>query len=63
MNYLSIRSNGKSHSISKTTNNYDMTILHDDELDNTQLARLRRRKKKIPSWANSKFPVFSFHFE
>jgi hypothetical protein len=37
-----------------------MTILHDDELENTQLARLRRRKKKIPAWANSKFLVLLF---
>jgi hypothetical protein len=71
MSYLQIRSNvvrevkskSKSHSISKTTNNYDMTILHDDELDNTRLATLRRRKKKIPSWANSKFPCFFFSFK
>ncbi len=35
-----------------------MTILHDNELENTHLATVRRRKKKIPSWANSKFSVF-----
>ncbi len=35
-----------------------MTILHDNELENTRLATVRRRKKKIPSWANSKFSVF-----
>lgn len=58
-----VKSNNKSHSISKTTNNYDMTILHDDELDNTQLAILRRRKKKIPSWANSKYFVLLFFFQ
>jgi hypothetical protein len=40
-----------------------MTILHDDELDNTQLATLRRRKKKIPSWANSKYFVLLFFFQ
>lgn len=37
-----------------------MTILHDDELENTHLATIRRRKKKIPSWANSKWSLFSF---
>ena len=31
-----------------------MTILHEDELDNTRLATARRRKKKIPAWANRK---------
>jgi hypothetical protein len=35
-----------------------MTILHDDELDNPHLATLRRRKKKIPSWAKSKIFFF-----
>lgn len=49
-----MNSNGKFRSKSQTTNNYDMTILHDDELENTQLATVRRRKKKIPSWANRK---------
>jgi hypothetical protein len=66
MNYLQIRSTivrklnptRKSHSTSKTTHNYDMTILHDDELNNTRLATIRRRKKKIPSWANGKSSVF-----
>ncbi|CAF3923815.1 unnamed protein product [Adineta steineri] len=46
-----INSSDKSHSTSKLFNNYDMTILHDDELNNTQLVTLRRRKKKIPYWA------------
>ncbi|CAF3545623.1 unnamed protein product [Rotaria sp. Silwood1] len=46
-----IKLNNKSQSISKTTNNYDMTIFHDDELNNTGLTMIRRRKKKIPSWA------------
>ncbi|CAF1275509.1 unnamed protein product [Adineta ricciae] len=41
----------KSHSIHKKTHNYDMTILHEDELNNTQLATNRRRKKIIPNWA------------
>ncbi len=40
------------------SNNYDMTILHDDELENPHLATVRRRKKKTPSWANSKFFLF-----
>ncbi len=64
LNYFSIRfeiirkikfNDKKYHS---TSNNYDMTILHDDELDNPNLATLRRRKKKIPSWAKSKFLFF-----
>ncbi|CAF2542272.1 unnamed protein product [Rotaria sp. Silwood2] len=46
-----IKLNNKSQSISKTIQNYDMTIFHDDELNNTGLAMIRRRKKKIPSWA------------
>ncbi|CAF1222843.1 unnamed protein product [Adineta ricciae] len=41
----------KSHSLHKKTHNYDMTILHEDELNNTQLATIRRRKKTIPNWA------------
>ncbi|CAF2079390.1 unnamed protein product [Rotaria magnacalcarata] len=41
----------KSQSTSKKTHSYDMTILHDDELNNTELAMIHRRKKKIPSWA------------
>ncbi|UJR34092.1 hypothetical protein I4U23_021502 [Adineta vaga] len=41
----------RSHSVCKTTSNYDMTILHEDELNSTQLATIRRRKKKIPHWA------------
>lgn len=39
---------------SSVSQNYDMTILHADELDNTRLATARRRKKKIPAWANRK---------
>lgn len=39
-----------------------MTILHDDELNNTQLAKVRRRKKNIPSWANSMFSVLNFFY-
>ncbi|CAF1458829.1 unnamed protein product [Rotaria sordida] len=47
-----VKSNNKSQSKSKTTiHNYDMTIFHDDELNNTRLAMIRRRKKKIPTWA------------
>ncbi|CAF2331167.1 unnamed protein product [Rotaria sp. Silwood2] len=34
-----------------STNNYDMTIFHDDELDDTYAAISRRRSKKIPRWA------------
>jgi hypothetical protein len=58
-----VKSKSKSRSISKSMNNYDMTILHDDELENTQLAKLRRRKKRIPSWANSKFLVLVLHLK
>jgi len=57
---LEVKSKNKSRSTSKPTTNYDMTILHDDELENTQSATLRRRKKKIPAWANSKFLVLLF---
>ncbi len=70
MDYLQIKSNtvcevklmSRSHSISETTDNYDMTILHDDELENTKLATVHRHKKKIPFWANSKFSIFLFFF-
>ncbi|CAF0734085.1 unnamed protein product [Rotaria sp. Silwood1] len=35
-----------------STNNYDMTILHDDQLDDTTYSAVsRRRSKKIPRWA------------
>lgn len=34
--------------------NYDMTVLHDDELDDTALALHHRRSKRIPRWAQSK---------
>ncbi|CAF0724794.1 unnamed protein product [Rotaria sordida] len=34
-----------------STNNYDMTIFHDDVLDDTHVAISRRRSKKIPRWA------------
>jgi hypothetical protein len=63
MNYFEIRSIHKKKSNDKfhsTSNNYDMTILHDDELDNPNLATVRRRKKKIPSWAKSKFSILFF---
>ena len=33
--------------------NYDMTVFHDDELDDTQVALSHRRSKKIPRWAKS----------
>ena len=36
-----------------STNNYDMTIFHDDEIDDTYIALSRRRSKKIPRWARS----------
>ncbi|CAF1294130.1 unnamed protein product [Rotaria sordida] len=35
----------------QTINNYDMTIFHDDELDDTQIALSHRQSKKIPRWA------------
>lgn len=35
-----------------------MTILHEDELQNNNLAVIRRRKKKIPAWANREFLFF-----
>jgi hypothetical protein len=38
-----------------STNNYDMTILHDDQLDNTDMTQSHRQLKKIPHWARSKF--------
>ncbi len=41
-----------------STNNYDMTLFHNDELDDTQIVLSRRQLKKIPRWARSKF----FHF-
>ena len=47
---------------SKTINNYDMTILHEDELENPHLATVRRRKKTIPSWANSNYLLFLLLF-
>ncbi|CAF1068589.1 unnamed protein product [Adineta steineri] len=31
--------------------NYDMTVFHDDELDDTQVALSHRQSKKIPRWA------------
>ncbi len=37
--------------------NYDMTVFHDDELDDTQVALSNRESKKIPRWARSKFLV------
>lgn len=38
-----------------STSNYDMTVFHDDELDDTQVALSNRESKKIPRWARSKF--------
>jgi hypothetical protein len=32
-----------------------MTIFHEDELDDTQVALSHRQSKKIPRWARSKF--------
>jgi hypothetical protein len=40
------------------TNNYDMAVFHDDELDDYQLPLSDRRSKKIPRWARSKFILF-----
>jgi hypothetical protein len=70
MNSLQIRSNivrqvnpkNKSHSKSKPTYNYDMSILHDDELNNSYLAERRRPKKKIPFWANGKSSIVLLFF-
>lgn len=39
-----------------------MTIFHDDELNNSELAMVRRRKKRIPLWAQSKPLRFRFYF-
>ncbi len=30
-----------------------MTIFHDDQLDDTQIALFRRESKQIPHWARS----------
>ena len=46
------------HSQHKKSHNYDMTILHEDELNNTQLATIRRRKKTIPNWAKRMIYLF-----
>ena len=32
-----------------------MTIFHDDQLDDTQIALSCRETKKVPSWARSMF--------
>jgi hypothetical protein len=42
--------------------NYDMTVFHDDELDDTQIALSHRRSKKIPRWARSKLSSKNFQF-
>ncbi|CAF0759180.1 unnamed protein product [Adineta ricciae] len=31
--------------------NYDMTVFHDDELDDTEVALSHRESKKVPCWA------------
>ncbi|CAF3435030.1 unnamed protein product [Rotaria sp. Silwood2] len=31
--------------------NYDMSVFHDDELDDTEIALFNRQSKKIPCWA------------
>ncbi len=43
-----------------STNNYDMTIFHDD----LEIVLSRRQLKKMPSWTRSKFFIFFFirHF-
>jgi hypothetical protein len=35
-----------------------MTVFHDDELDDTQLALFNREWKTIPLWARSKFYLY-----
>ncbi|CAF0804003.1 unnamed protein product [Adineta steineri] len=35
----------------ESTNNYDMTVYHDEQLDDTQNISSYRRTKKIPRWA------------
>ncbi len=44
-----------------STSNYDMTVFHDDELDDTQVALSHRQAKKIPRWARSKI-FFRFNY-
>ncbi|CAF2021352.1 unnamed protein product [Rotaria magnacalcarata] len=34
-----------------STNNYDMTIFHEEQLEDTYAVLSRRRLKKVPSWA------------
>ncbi|CAF3493267.1 unnamed protein product [Rotaria socialis] len=34
-----------------STNNYDMTIFHEEQLDDTYAVLSRRRSKRVPSWA------------
>ncbi|UJR13468.1 hypothetical protein I4U23_000482 [Adineta vaga] len=36
---------------SDIASNYDMTVFHDDELDDTQVALSHRESKKVPRWA------------
>ena len=38
--------------------NYDMTVFHDDELDDTEVALSHRESKKVPRWARSKVKKF-----
>lgn len=39
-----------------------MTVFHDDELDDTQVALSHRRSKKIPRWAQSKYFLIFLKF-
>ncbi|CAF1257607.1 unnamed protein product [Rotaria sp. Silwood1] len=46
-----IKINSKNNQTLDLISNYDMTVNHDDELDDTQIALSHRQSKKIPRWA------------